>query len=161
MFLLLENQFSAEVKAANWNYYEPRTLHDSSLSLSTHCILAGDMGNREMAYELFQKAAAIDVGPNMKTSDAGIHAASLAGVWQSVVFGFGGVRMLDGRLRMNPSLPESWRGLDFFIHWQGQKLHVSLSHERAELVNLTGTREVELSINGRPCTVKDKLSVNL
>lgn len=161
MFLLLENQFSAEVKAANWNYYEPRTLHDSSLSLSTHCILALDMGNREMAYELFQKAAAIDVGPNMKTSDAGIHAASLAGVWQSVVFGFGGVRMLDGRLRMNPSLPESWRGLDFFIHWQGQKLHVSLSHERAELVNLTGTREVELSINGRPCTVKDKLSVNL
>lgn len=161
MFLLLENQFSAEVKAANWNYYEPRTLHDSSLSLSTHCILALDMGNREMAYELFQKAAAIDVGPNMKTSDAGIHAASLAGVWQSVVFGFGGVRMLDGKLRMNPSLPESWRGLDFFIHWQGQKLHVSLSHERAELVNLTGTREVELSINGRPCTVKDKLSVNL
>ena len=161
MFLLLENQFSAEVKAANWNYYEPRTLHDSSLSLSTHCILAGDMGSREMAYELFQKAAAIDVGPNMKTSDAGIHAASLAGVWQSVVFGFGGVRMLDGKLRMNPSLPESWRGLDFFIHWQGQKLHVSLSHERAELVNLTGTREVELSINGRPCTVKDKLSVNL
>lgn len=161
MFLLLEDQFSAEVKAANWNYYEPRTLHDSSLSLSTHCILALDMGNREMAYELFQKAAAIDVGPNMKTSDAGIHAASLAGVWQSVVFGFGGVRMLDGRLRMNPSLPESWRGLDFFIHWQGQKLHVSLSHERAELVNLTGTREVELSINGRPCTVKDKLSVNL
>ena len=161
MFLLLENQFSAEVKAANWNYYEPRTLHDSSLSLSTHCILALDMGNREMAYELFQKAAAIDVGPNMKTSDAGIHAASLAGVWQSVVFGFGGVRMLDGKLRMNPSLPGSWRGLDFFIHWQGQKLHVSLSHERAELVNLTGTREVELSINGRPCTVKDKLSVNL
>lgn len=161
MFLLLEDQFSAEVKAANWNYYEPRTLHDSSLSLSTHCILALDMGNREMAYELFQKAAAIDVGPNMKTSDAGIHAASLAGVWQSVVFGFGGVRMLDGKLRMNPSLPESWRGLDFFIHWQGQKLHVSLSHERAELVNLTGTREVELSINGRPCTVKDKLSVNL
>lgn len=46
MFLLLEDQFSAEVKAANWNYYEPRTLHGSSLSLSTHCILAGDMGNR-------------------------------------------------------------------------------------------------------------------
>lgn len=161
MFLLLENQFSAEVKAANWNYYEPRTLHDSSLSLSTHCILAGDMGNREMAYELFQKAAAIDVGPNMKTSDAGIHAASLAGVWQSVVFGFGGVRMLDGRLRMDPALPESWRGLDFFLHWQGQKLHIRLSHQRAELENLTGTRAVELSINGRPCTVKDKLSVNL
>lgn len=161
MFLLLENQFSSEVKKANWNYYEPRTLHDSSLSLSTHCILANDMGNGDMAYELFEKAAAIDVGPNMKISDAGIHAASLAGVWQSVVFGFGGVRMLDGRLRLNPALPDNWNRLEFYIHWQGQKLHVSLTHESAELVNLTGTREVELTINGRACTVSDKLSVKL
>ena len=159
MFLLLENQFSSEVKKANWNYYEPRTLHDSSLSLSTHCILANDMGNRDMAYELFCKAAAIDVGPNMKTSDAGIHAASLAGVWQSVVFGFGGVRMLDGRLRLNPALPDSWRSLEFYIHWQGQKLHVRLTHEDAALENLTGTKPVELTIFGAPYTVSDKLSV--
>ena len=161
MFLLLEDQFSAEVKKANWNYYEPRTLHDSSLSLSTHCILANDMGNREMAYELFCKAAAIDVGPNMKTSDAGIHAASLAGVWQSVVFGFGGVRMLDGKLRLNPALPSCWRSLEFYICWQGQKLRVSLTHQSAELVNLTGTRAVELTINGVPCTVEKDLSVRL
>ena len=72
MFLLLEDEFSAEVKRANWSYYEPRTLHDSSLSLSTHCILASDMGSRELAYQLFRSAAAIDVGPNMKTSDAGM-----------------------------------------------------------------------------------------
>ena len=161
MFLLLEDQFSAEVKKANWNYYEPRTLHDSSLSLSTHCILASDMGNRELAYELFCKAAAIDVGPNMKTSDAGIHAGSLGGVWQSVVFGFGGVRMLDGKLRLDPALPAGWRSLEFYIHWQGQKLRVHLDHESAQLVNLTGTRAVELTINGVPCTLEKSLSVSL
>lgn len=160
MFLLLENQFSAEVKTANWNYYEPRTLHDSSLSLSTHCILANDMGNRELAYELFCKAAAIDVGPNMKTSDAGIHAASLAGVWQSVVFGFGGVRMLDGKLRLNPALPAGWRSLEFYICWQGQKLRVRLTHDSIELVNLTGTRPVELTIFGSACTVEGELRLN-
>lgn len=161
MFLLLEDQFSAEVKKANWNYYEPRALHDSSLSLSTHCILANDMGNRELAYEIFCKAAAIDVGPNMKTSDAGIHAGSLGGVWQSVVFGFGGVRMLDGKLRLNPALPSCWRSLEFYICWQGQKLRVSLTHQSAELVNLTGTRTVELSINGQLYTVEKRLSVEL
>jgi hypothetical glycosyl hydrolase len=160
MFLLLENQFSAEVKTANWNYYEPRTLHDSSLSLSTHCILANDMGNRELAYELFCKAAAIDVGPNMKTSDAGIHAASLAGVWQSVVFGFGGVRMLDGKLRLNPALPAGWRSLEFYICWQGQKLRVRLTHDSIELVNLAGTRPVELAIFGSACTVEGELRLN-
>lgn len=159
MFLLLENQFAADVKRANWNYYEPRTLHDSSLSLSTHCILANDMGNRDLAYKLFQQAAAIDVGPNMKTSDAGIHAASLAGVWQSVVFGFGGVRMLDGNLRIDPALPDAWTGLDFYMYWHGQKLHVRLTHTQVIIENLTGTEAVELTVRGQSCRVQDKISV--
>ena len=77
LFYLLEDLFSQEVKKANWEYYEPKTLHDSSLSLSTHCVLACDMKNEQMAYELFRKATEIDLGPNMKTSDHGIHAASL------------------------------------------------------------------------------------
>lgn len=159
MFLLLENQFSADVKRANWNYYEPRTLHDSSLSLSTHCILANDMGNRALAYHLFQQAAAIDVGPNMKTSDAGIHAASLAGVWQSVVFGFGGVRMLDGNLRIDPALPDGWTKLDFYIYWHGQKLHVVLTHSEAVIENLTGTEAVALTVRGNAYAVQDKICV--
>ena len=146
MFLLLEDEFSAEVKRANWSYYEPRTLHDSSLSLSTHCILASDMGSRELAYQLFRSAAAIDVGPNMKTSDAGIHAGSLAGVWQSVVFGFGGVRMLDGKLRIDPALPDAWTSLDFYLYWHGQKLHVTLTHDAAVIENLTAAAPVTLTV---------------
>ena len=161
MFLLLENQFSADVKRANWNYYEPRTLHDSSLSLSTHCILANDMGNRDMAYQLFSSAAAIDVGPNMKTSDAGIHAASLAGIWQSVVFGFGGVRMLDGKLRIDPALPDAWTGLDFYIYWHGQKLHITLSHTALNIENLTGTETVELTVYGKAYQVQGQICVEL
>lgn len=161
MFLLLENQFDLDVKRANWNYYEPRTLHDSSLSLSTHTILANDMGNREMAYDLFQRAAAIDMGPNMKTSDAGIHAASIAGIWQSVVFGFGGVRMLEGKLRINPSLPEQWKSLTFFLYWKGQKLQVQIDREQLKLTNLTATAPVTLSVNGSEHTVTGELLVRL
>lgn len=161
MFLLLENQFEAAVKRANWNYYEPRTLHDSSLSLSTHCILASDMGNKELAYQLFQRAASIDAGPNMKSSDAGIHAASIAGIWLSVVFGFGGVRMLEGKLRINPNLPEKWNGLSFYLYWKGQKLHAQVSHDRLHLNNLTGTKPVQLTVHGREYTVTDSLEVQL
>lgn len=161
MFMLLENQFEAAVKRANWNYYEPRTLHDSSLSLSTHCILASDMGNKELAYQLFQRAASIDAGPNMKSSDAGIHAASIAGIWLSVVFGFGGVRMLEGKLRINPNLPEKWNGLSFYLYWKGQKLHAQVSHDRLHLNNLTGTKPVQLTVHGREYTVTDSLEVQL
>ena len=161
MFMLLENQFDLAVKQANWNYYEPRTLHDSSLSLSTHTILANDMGNREMAYDLFQRAAAIDMGPNMKSSDAGIHAASIAGIWQSVVFGFGGVRMLEGKLRINPNLPDNWSHLSFYIHWKGQKLHAEISKDMLKLNNLTATAPVELSVNGSAHTLSDSLMIRL
>lgn len=161
MFLLLENQFDMSVKRANWNYYEPRTLHDSSLSLSTHCILASDMGNKKLAYELFQRAAAIDAGPNMKSSDPGIHAASIAGIWQSVVFGFGGVRMLEGELRINPSLPDSWDSLSFYIHWRGQKLFVEITRGAMRLTNQTGTAPVALSVYGRGYEVADTLEVAL
>lgn len=161
MFLLLENQFDADVKRANWNYYEPRTLHDSSLSLSTHTILANDLGDKKMAYELFQRAAAIDMGPNMKSSDAGIHAASIAGIWQSVVFGFGGVRMLEGNLRIDPKLPENWKGLSFYFYWKGQKIHAKIENETLDLTNLTATAPVTLSVHGRAYTLETSLTVAL
>lgn len=161
MFMLLENQFNAEVKRANWNYYEPRTLHDSSLSLSTHCILANDMGNETLAYELFRRASEIDAGPNMKSSDAGIHAASIAGIWQSVVFGFGGLRMLEGRLRINPNLPKQWKKLSFWFYWQGQKVHVEITRECLKLTNQTATAPVELTVRGQAYTLTDRLEVSI
>lgn len=142
LFLLMEDLFSLEVKQANWDYYEPRTLHDSSLSLSTHCILANDMGQEEMAYELFQRARAIDMGENMKSSDEGIHAASLAGIWQSSVFGFGGVRMLNGTLRINPALPKKWSKLEFILNWQGQRLRICVTKGSFSIVNETGTKVI-------------------
>ena len=100
LFYLLEEQFSEAVKKASWSYYEPRTLHDSSLSLSTHSVLACDIGDVELGYQMFRKACGIDLSnENPHSSDAGIHAASCGGLWQCVVYGFGGVRMLGGKLR--------------------------------------------------------------
>lgn len=68
-----------EVKQATWEYYEKRTIHDSSLSLSTHSVLASDMGEKNLAYDLFRKASMIDLGTFMGSSNAGIHAASFGG----------------------------------------------------------------------------------
>lgn len=159
LFLLMEDLFPLEVKKANWDYYEPKTLHDSSLSLSTHVILASDMGDKKLAYDLFQRAIRIDMGENMKTSDAGIHAGSAAGIWQSMVFGFGGVRMLHGNLRVCPSLPDAWRKLDFAIFWHGQRLHMVIDHNSLEIVNETGSQAVEVEIYGEKYQITDRIHV--
>ena len=153
LFFLLEDQFPLEVKKASWKYYEQRTIHDSSLSLSTHSVLASDMGEKKMAYDLFRQASMIDLGPFMGSSNAGIHAASFGGTWQCVVYGFGGVRMLDGKLRINPALPDSWDQLSFTILWKGQKLAVTVTKGGTEVKNLTGTKAVEVEVDGKVCTV--------
>lgn len=153
LFYLMEDRFTPEVKRASWNYYVERTLHDSSLSLSTHSVQAADMGDDAMAYDLFKKAAAIDLGPYMGTSDAGIHAASFGGVWQCVVYGFGGVRMLNGKLRINPRLPKNWEELTFTLYWKGEKLSVAVTRDKVDVQNLTGRKKVELSVNGEELSV--------
>lgn len=153
LFYLLEDLFAPEVKKATFDHYEARTLHDSSLSLSTHSVQACDLGEDEMAYDLFRKAAMIDLGPYMGSSNAGIHAASFGGVWQCVVYGFGGLRMLDGKLRIRPRLPEGWQKLRYTLIWKGQKLQVTVTKTQVTVQNLTQTAAVEVALNGEICTL--------
>jgi hypothetical glycosyl hydrolase len=146
LFLLLEDLFSFDIKKASWNYYEPRTLHDSSLSLSTHSILANDMGDFKLAYLLFNRACKIDLGLNMNSCNDGIHAAAMAGIWQSVVFGFAGVRMLNGELRIIPHLPEDWENCKLIIYWQAQRLEISISHYKISILNATNNFPIEIFV---------------
>lgn len=162
LFYLLENRFSQEVKLANWNYYEPKTLHDSSLSFSTHSVLASDMGESELAYELFQKAASIDLGSNMKSSDHGIHAAAMGGVWQAVVNGFGGIRMIDGNLRMSPRLPENWSSLEFKIIWKEKLLSVKITKNKVLISNLSTNHDlIEIQVFNRLYQLEKQLEVEI
>jgi len=156
LFFLMEDMFSLEVKRANWKYYEARTLHDSSLSLSTHSVLASDMGETELAYQLFNRASRIDLGPNMKTSDMGIHTASIGGIWQCTVYGFGGVRMLNGKLRIEPKLPKNWHKLKFNIIWQGQRLEIEADEQGFTVENVTGTENIFYDYHGTQYRVADK-----
>lgn len=151
LFFLLENKFEPDIKRANYDYYEEKTLHDSSLSLSTHSILASDFGNRPLAYDLFRRASEIDLGPHMHSSDAGIHSASLGGIWECVVMGFAGVRMLDGQLHLDPKLPESWSSLKFPLYWQNQLLHITITPEGI-LIESDAEEEISLLLSGQQVT---------
>lgn len=143
LFYIMENLFSKEVKEANFYYYEDKCLHDSSLSLSTHAIIASDLKEKEMAYDFFQRAATIDLGPDMNTPKDGIHAASMGGIWQCVINGFAGVRMINGKLRVNPHLPSNWKSIRFKINWKGVELQFAIDQSKMEIIANEGKTELE------------------
>lgn len=158
---LFENLFNDEIKVANWNYYEPKTTHDSSLSLSTHAALAADLQESALSYELFKRARDIDMGQKMKSSDEGIHAASLGGIWQIVVFGYGGVRALNGKLRIEPNLPDNWSELQYGFSWQGDLVTVRVTKEQFEVSLPENSKQMEFSHKGQIYNVVDSVTIKL
>ncbi len=156
LMYLLEHKFSHDIKEANFKYYEPKTLHDSSLSLSTHAIIAADINHLDLSYSLFQRAANIDLGPNMSTSDHGIHAASLGGIWQIIVNGYAGIRMVGGKLRISPNMPPEIKTLSFSINWKSSVLKIELDHQKIILSNL-GEDNVQLDLMGTDVSLQKEI----
>ena len=113
LLYLFRDLFDYETRKKNFVFYEDKTLHDSSLSKSTHAILANEFDFEEMSYKLFRGAISVDLGANMKSSDEGIHSASIGGIWAVFVFGFGGTNIDDKGLNINPCLPVNWDFLEF------------------------------------------------
>jgi len=159
VLLLLEEQFEMELIRKNFNYYEPRTLHDSSLSLSSHCILAKKMGDMKLAYHLFERSAKIDLGPNMKSSDDGIHAASLGGIWNSTVLGFGGLSQDGDTLIVELQLPQEWNNLNFYYMFKGSRLHFNISKTQLKIKNLS-EKTIPVKINGKESMLQNELTVD-
>lgn len=153
LFFLLDTLFDEEVKRKNFIFYEDKTLHDSSLSKSTHAILANDFGFNEMAYDLYERALTIDLGTQMKSSNEGIHSASIGGIWESTVMGFGGVRMQGEYLRISPKLPEKWKKLVFPLQFQGNSLNVIVTPNTVTVAN-NGNKDVKILIGKEMVTIK-------
>ncbi|MBR0303566.1 MAG: glycoside hydrolase family 65 protein, partial [Clostridia bacterium] len=161
LMYLFEDHFTPEVKKKNFYFYEKRCIHDSSLSLSTYSALAADLGEKETAYRLFGRAERIDLGPVMWSSHMGIHAASLGGIWQCVVFGFLGVRRYGEELRIEPHLPDEWQSASCRIYWKGERLEVTATKERLTVKNLTGTKDISILHGGEKYAVRGTLEIKL
>lgn len=159
LLYLFEDLFPHEMKLKNFEYYEPKTTHDSSLSLSTHAILSADLGKLSESYAFFKKACNIDMGPFMKSSDDGIHAGSLGGIWQMVVFGYGGVRIIDGKLRIEPHLPKEWSQLTYGFDYQGESITVVVTSDSFELTKTSNGNNVSFLSNGETYTLENTLSI--
>ena len=158
---LLGNEFSEEQKRRNFDYYDPLTTGDSSLSACVQSIIAAEIGNERRALEYFQYALLMDLGNVAGNVSDGIHIASAAGVWSSLVFGFGGVRDFGGRLSFAPRLPRAWNELAFSLRFRGRQLRIKLTHdeerylvEEGEPLNVLVRGESHLLSPDSPVAIK-------
>ena len=133
LMYLLPDEFDAEIKRANFDFYEARTLHKSSLSPSIHAIMGIEVGDTTRAVQYFERSAFVDLSDNQGNTDEGMHIASAGGTWQILVNGFGGLRILGGRVALNPWLPDDWEGIRFRLRWRGRPIHVTVDHEHVTL----------------------------
>jgi trehalose/maltose hydrolase-like predicted phosphorylase len=117
---LLWDQMPPEVRKANFEYYEPRCAHGSSLSPAIHATVAARLGDTALAERYFRQAAEIDLADNMGNAAGGIHAGALGGLWQAVVFGFAGLHLGGESPEHRISLPLHWRSLSMRIQWRRQ-----------------------------------------
>jgi maltose phosphorylase len=139
MFMFLYNQcFSMHEKRANYQYYEPRCIHESSLSPSVHSILASELGRHQEAFDFFRFATRIDLDNYNRNTHEGIHTTSIAAAWMNIVYGFGGMRSDGEILAFNPSIPEHWNHYSFQVFYRGSVIRVEVSQEGAGIRVVNG-----------------------
>jgi alpha,alpha-trehalose phosphorylase len=145
---LLGNEFSAEQKRRNFEYYDPITTGDSSLSASIQSIVASEIGEEGAACAYLEVALLMDLADVAGNVTDGVHVASAAGSWMALVFGFGGVRDFDGKLTIDPHLPARFRSLAFSLRFHDRQLRVHLTHQ-TESYSLDEGDPLEITIRGR------------
>jgi kojibiose phosphorylase len=133
LLCLLEDVFSRKTKMANYDFYIRRTVHKSSLSPSIHALIASWAGDLSRAYNLFKVSLRTDISNVYNNTHEGIHAASLGGTWQAVVFGFAGVKVMHERLTVNPHLPRAWKRMTFSLAHRGTLLRLDLTNETIKI----------------------------
>lgn len=132
-----ENHFDKDFIKKNFDFYEPLTVHESSLSPCVHAVLASALGYEQKAYELYLRTSRLDLDNYNNDTEEGLHITSMAGTWMSVVNGFGGMRVRNGKVYLNPFIPGKWKSFSFKIQFLGTVLKVDVSQNNVAIENLS------------------------
>ncbi len=157
---LRSSEFSSEEKRADFEYYDPITTGDSSLSAVMQAIIAAEVGHQEMALDYFYSGLFVDLGDTHQNSADGVHVASSAGTWRALVSGFGGLRDDEDLLNFDPRLPRSWNHLSFPLTYRGSRVKVDLRRRTITFTLETGepvrlrVRGVEYEVGAEPLEVR-------
>ena len=138
MLYLYNSSFTEDVKRVNYEFYEPRTIHESSLSPAIHSILAAELDKMEEAESFFGYATRLDLDNYNRNTREGLHITSIALAWINIVYGFAGLRSDGGQLRFSPRLPARWTKLTFSILYRGRVIRVGMDGEKTSFVLTQG-----------------------
>lgn len=150
---LFESDFDTEAIRRNFDFYEPMTVHESSLSPCVHAILASKLGYKERAYEFYLRTARLDLDDYNNDTEEGCHITSMAGTWMSVVKGFGGMRIKEGKLSIDPFLPDKWKSYSFRLEFRNRVIKIRVSADGVETVLESG-EPVEMVVKGEVVKLK-------
>lgn len=148
-------EFDLETLRRNFYFYEPRTVHESSLSPCVHAVLAARLGDMAKAGEMYLRTARLDLDDYNREVGEGCHVTSMAGSWLSVVEGFGGMCVRDGVLTFDPRLPEAWESLSFKVNFRGRVLTVKVTRTAVEVSNEGAP--VPIAVCGEHYTVETRV----
>ncbi len=145
---LFENEYDKATIQRHFDFYEPLTVHESSLSPCIHTILASAIGYPAKAYDLYLRTARLDLDDYNNDTEDGCHITSMGGTWIAFVQGFGGMRVKNGRLHFAPILPDKWEGYSFLINFRNAVLKIEVNKQEVVFENYSGN-EMVISIYGK------------
>jgi maltose phosphorylase len=161
MLFMYSGDFSNEIKLINYDYYEPRCIHESSLSPSVHSIVAAEVGKHKEAYEFFRFATRLDLDNYNRNTKEGLHMTSIAAAWMNIVYGFGGMRTDGEMLSFNPTIPSEWQSFRFFLTYQQELLQIEVNQEKV-CFQVAGEKNLSLCIYGNRYLVdKNGICINI
>ncbi len=152
----LGHLYDKDTKKRNFDFYEPMTVHESSLSPCVHSILAAEIGYHEKAVEMYQRTARLDLDNINNDTEDGLHITSMAGSWLSMAHGFAGMRTVEG-LSLEPFLPEAWQGYAFQFQYRGRLIRLCVTKGNA-LVELLKGEPMEMTLCGEKQTLSKEIT---
>ncbi len=154
-FYFFEEHFSKEELQRHFDFYEPLTVHESSLSPCIHSILASKIGYNDKAYDLYLRTARLDLDDYNKEIEEGLHITSMAGTWLSIIEGFAGMSIKNEKLSFVPSLPKNWKSLGFKINFKERLIEVNIDNKNnCSIVNHTQSKPISILVNGEIISLK-------
>jgi maltose phosphorylase len=151
-FYFFEDDFSNEDLKRHFDFYEPFTVHESSLSPCVHSVQAAKLGRMEQAYTFYLRTSRLDLDDYNHEVHEGLHITSMAGTWMSIVEGFGGMRVKEGKLSFEPRIPKQWKAYSFKINFRNQILKINVTQNKTNF-ELTNGDEISILVNGEVVVV--------
>lgn len=154
------DRYTLEEKERHFDFYEPLTVHESSLSPCIHSILASELGKEDKAVEFYERTARLDLDNYNNDTEDGLHITSMSGSWLAIVQGFAGMRVFNGELSFNPFVPKGWESYSFHINFRDRLLKLEMTKTKTTLKLVSG-EPLSLTVSGQHIVLENTVDIAL